>query len=758
MKKYLFGLLLSIYFLTLSFANASGDIASDSLTINQGQTAILSDVDGSRISLNVISATENSAQIEIKQEDYKGNLISSKVNTITEGQITNDLLISDINSGLIEIKKPESTIDQAVLNSNQEIILPAEPTNPSCKPEKIASCLTLEEKTYRIIKIIDEKCNEVIYDAVLCEDRCNLGECNPTTNPTICEEKSLGFRCNNNLVEKGILLTNCKEEWNVHEKCEFECKDNNCVIPTTNVEPNQINKSYLFPKNQDIKCEGNFNQKSGTVQIWLKVTSDIMSGDLFYFLTDDSKNAIYLDSYGPQEVYSDTEGVGYRRIAARAGQRATETEASFMLVHPSYPLDSIDKWKAGEWHLISMTWQGDISGKVKLFIDGRKISENSYNDASMCSTFKFSQYEEGSIGDTYLYPYAKDEKEIAKDFLSSTLSSTPKLINYERVNNQVDNKNYKQYDFSLKPNDIKEFKDLTNKKYLFIKAKIDRFELAGAYPVMKLTYNDIVLTEKRLVNKKPEFHIKGTGKKTYNYFDSEINSFALHYSPDFYLNDNQHYNNNYVVAEGNSYVYVFDISDLARDNNKLIIENTGIYDFQLISGAVYDSQSVVEEVTQEQIIKEDVQIKEDKTFSLLDFGIEYKITKGNIIFRITNKFDEPIEIEDFFVNGISSILKSVTINNNEKSDIFVKNLMNYCYKDSTTNQMFISFKFKKGQAQYFVDGEGYRFTVDCPNTFTESTTESTPQEESGTDTPTESDEGFINLIKKILRMLGLANS
>lgn len=758
MKKYLYYLLFSVYLLTLSFANASDDIPSESLTINQGQTAILSDVDGTRISLNVISATENSAQIEIKREDYKGNIISSEVNTITQGQVANDILVSDVNSGNIQIMKPENTIDQSILGPNQEIIIPTEPTNPICKPEKIASCLTLEEKNYRIVKIIDENCNEVIYDAVLCENECNLGECDSTTNPTICEEKSLGLRCNNNLVEKGKLLPNCKENWIVQEKCEFECKDNNCVIPTTNVEPNQTNQSYLFPKNQDIKCEGNFNPQSGTVQIWLKVTSDSMSGDLFYFLTDDSKNAVYLDSYGPPEVYSDTGGIGYRRIAARAGQRATEAEASFMLVHPSYPLDSIDKWKVGEWHLISMTWQGDISGKLKLFIDGREISENSYNNASMCNNFRFSQFEEGSIGNTYLYPYAKDEKEIAKDLLSSTLSSTPKLINYERVDNQVDNKNYRQYDFSLKLNDLKEFKDLTNKKYLFIKAKIDRFELAGAYSVMKLTYNDVILTEKRLVNKNLEFHIKGTGKKTYNYFDSKINSFALHYSPDFYLNDNQHYNNNYVVAEGNSYVYVFDISDLARDSNKLIIENTGTYDFQLISGTVYDSPSVVEEVTQDQIIKEDVQIKDDKTFSLLDFGIEYKITKGNIIFRITNKLDETIDIEDFFVNGVSSILKPVSISSKEKADIFVKNLMKYCYEGTTTNQMFISFKFETSQAQYFVDGEGYRFEVDCPHTFIESTTESTSQDDSEVDISTETDEGFVNLIKKILKLLGLANS
>jgi len=130
-------------------------------------------------------------------------------------------------------------------------------------------------------------------------------------------------------------------------------------------------KSYL-----QYSCENVFNPGFGTVSAWVKF--DNFNKDAVIWQTNDSRYALYFETGGDNFD---------KRIVARAGgnEDGEYPQAKFILDPKG---SAVNKWNLNEWHFLTMTWEGKFSGVVKLYVDGRRVDQAEYKDATGCSTFR----------------------------------------------------------------------------------------------------------------------------------------------------------------------------------------------------------------------------------------------------------------------------------------------------------------------------------------------------------------------------------
>ncbi|MBN2778753.1 MAG: hypothetical protein JXR36_13995 [Bacteroidales bacterium] len=109
--------------------------------------------------------------------------------------------------------------------------------------------------------------------------------------------------------------------------------------------------------------------------------------------------------------------------------------------------------------------------------------------------------------------------------------------------------------------------DHTSKNILFINARINHPQEAGAGALIKITVNKKVLTDKNLLSK-PNERIIGDGR-TSLWYNARKESFIIPYSPDFKAN---YFSDKYRVINGDAYNFKFNISQIVSDNGKYCVQ------------------------------------------------------------------------------------------------------------------------------------------------------------------------------------------
>jgi hypothetical protein len=163
----------------------------------------------------------------------------------------------------------------------------------------------------------------------------------------------------------------------------------NCQLPP---KPRSPQGYYLFEEVGKIyDPEGILNFQGGTVSTWMCLEPDHARRDHVIFHTSDSRFILYVDTYfsgGMQrEIF---------RVVARAGgtHRAVDSgyangnfpEASIIVDNDGSLVSYKHEWYSpapfpeGEWHLVTMAWNGYPQGEVKIFLDGNLLGKKSYDE------------------------------------------------------------------------------------------------------------------------------------------------------------------------------------------------------------------------------------------------------------------------------------------------------------------------------------------------------------------------------------------
>jgi hypothetical protein len=161
----------------------------------------------------------------------------------------------------------------------------------------------------------------------------------------------------------------------------------NGVQPTTINDPSGINmnvegfndngltinrsKSYL-----QYSCNDVFNSGYGTITAWVKF--DTFKKDAVIFETDNHKYSL---AYEVGRSYDDFD----KRIVGKAGDGKEEVE---FIIDPDG--SALSKWNLNEWHFVALTWEGKLSGKINLYVDGRRADEANYDENKGCSNFRIA--------------------------------------------------------------------------------------------------------------------------------------------------------------------------------------------------------------------------------------------------------------------------------------------------------------------------------------------------------------------------------
>ncbi|MDD5289859.1 MAG: hypothetical protein PHT40_01490 [Patescibacteria group bacterium] len=173
-------------------------------------------------------------------------------------------------------------------------------------------------------------------------------------------------------------------------------------------------KTYL-----QYSCDNVFSSGYGAVTAWLSF--DRFDKSAVIWQTDDSRYALYYEVGGVGADF-------YKRIVARAGGNKVGEmpEVAYVLQDRN---SSANKWGLNEWHFIAMTWDGKFSGKLSLYIDGRRIGETEYADATGCSTFRVgNNYREdlaftvGKIDELKLHQWAMGQYYVYQNYLAYSSS------------------------------------------------------------------------------------------------------------------------------------------------------------------------------------------------------------------------------------------------------------------------------------------------------------------------------------------------
>ena len=108
-----------------------------------------------------------------------------------------------------------------------------------------------------------------------------------------------------------------------------------------------------------------FSPDHGYVSAWLRIEK--FNKDMVVWETNDSNFAMYLENFD-----------GFSRIVARVG----DGEAKYYFNTRS---SGSNVWTPGEWHLVTMTWEGRNNGNLELYIDGRRRDEVVYDKSNLPS-------------------------------------------------------------------------------------------------------------------------------------------------------------------------------------------------------------------------------------------------------------------------------------------------------------------------------------------------------------------------------------
>jgi hypothetical protein len=151
---------------------------------------------------------------------------------------------------------------------------------------------------------------------------------------------------------------------------------------------------FLFEEIGEIyPTDGIFNVQAGTVSTWVCLEPNQSRQDHSIFHTSDSRFVLYFDTY-----FSSSWQVEISRFVARGGgtHRAVDSgyaagnfpEASIIIDNDGNLREygASTNWYSpapfpeGEWHLVTMTWDGYPLGVVKIFLDGNLIGEKPYDE------------------------------------------------------------------------------------------------------------------------------------------------------------------------------------------------------------------------------------------------------------------------------------------------------------------------------------------------------------------------------------------
>jgi len=148
----------------------------------------------------------------------------------------------------------------------------------------------------------------------------------------------------------------------------------------------------LFKIGKTAQVKDIFNPEAGTVSVWLKFKKNHYRRDHTIFHTDDSRYVLYVDTYYSSGLHREVV-----RIAARAGgnRRAVDSgyargnfpETSIIIDNDGTlatygahtPWYSPRPYAEGEWHHVTMTWEGYPKGTVKIYLDKSLVGEKPYD-------------------------------------------------------------------------------------------------------------------------------------------------------------------------------------------------------------------------------------------------------------------------------------------------------------------------------------------------------------------------------------------
>jgi hypothetical protein len=168
------------------------------------------------------------------------------------------------------------------------------------------------------------------------------------------------------------------------------------------------NDSYL-----QYSCDNVFNGGFGSVSAW--VSFDRFDKNAVIWQTNDSRYALYYEVGGAGADFD-------KRIVARAGGNKIDSmpEVAFVMDPKGAELNI---WGTNEWHFVVMTWDGKFNGTLSLYIDGRKVGDTEYSDATGCSTFRVgNNYREdmpftiGKIDELKLHQWAMSQYFVGENY------------------------------------------------------------------------------------------------------------------------------------------------------------------------------------------------------------------------------------------------------------------------------------------------------------------------------------------------------
>lgn len=165
-------------------------------------------------------------------------------------------------------------------------------------------------------------------------------------------------------------------------------------------------KSYL-----QYTCDKTFNSGFGTITAW--VSFDKFDKSSTIWQTNDNRYGLAYEVGSSNDDFN-------KKIVGWAGGNDTENLPSV-----KYILDN-KNWGTNEWHFITLTWEGKFKGNVTLFIDGKRVDTNTYDDATGCSSFRIgNDYNEdgkffsiGRIDEFKLHQWAMTPYYVNQNYLA----------------------------------------------------------------------------------------------------------------------------------------------------------------------------------------------------------------------------------------------------------------------------------------------------------------------------------------------------
>lgn len=165
------------------------------------------------------------------------------------------------------------------------------------------------------------------------------------------------------------------------------------------------------------KADPIFNSGYGTVMVWVRLEK--FDKDMTIFETSNGAYALYYDSL--------TADSG--KIVARAGKDGL---ASYTFKNTGTGKNT---WLPGEWHQITVIWNGKMGGVVKLNIDGEKRAEAHYTKGGGAATFMVGNnyahtqnFSNGQIDDFKLFDWDMDSTAVRNEYKWLALNQRKDLI------------------------------------------------------------------------------------------------------------------------------------------------------------------------------------------------------------------------------------------------------------------------------------------------------------------------------------------